>query len=595
VVSIVLGSEFRKEDSYTKRTTHATLFEIQRETSLKIDCLPKLIYIHRNPISGAFMPTDKDLQSIQEARDLVNKAKEAQLAFRNTTQEKVDAVVKAMVDAGFAAAEKLGKMAHEETGFGKPADKKKKNEFATQRVWESIKDLKTVGVINDDKEKRIIEIAEPMGVVAALIPSTNPTSTVIFKAIISVKGRNGFVASPHPRAVNCTLEATRIIAQAAESAGAPAGLISCMSVPSIEGTNELMKHRKTAVILATGSNPMVRAAYSSGKPAYGVGSGNVPAFIERTANVKKAVADIISGKMFDWGVLCSTESGVIVDEPIKRIAIDEFKKRGGYFCSPEEKDRLSRTMFDPRGAINPDIVGKPPQFIAQKAGFEVPSDTTCLIAELPAIGKEYPLSREKLSPVLSMFTVNGYREGCEMCIEMLQFGGIGHTMVIHCTDPEIVLKFGLEKPAFRVLVNTQAALGAVGYTNELLPSMTLGPGTFGGSIISENVSAKHLINIKRLAFETRPINPPEQFMSKTPAPPKTELPRATMYHMSTAPSGKSWIDEIDERIRLKASNVLSPTSKPEAKQVAAEVKKQASYGTGITEEQVEKILKEFKK
>ena len=407
------------------------------------------------------MPADKDLQSIQEARDLVTKAKEAQLAFRKFTQEQVDNIVKAMVDAGFNAAEKLGKMAHEETGFGKTADKKKKNEFATRRVWESIKDLKTVGVINEDKEKKIIEIAEPMGIVAALIPSTNPTSTVMFKAIISVKGRNGFVASPHPRAVNCTLEATRIIAQAAGSAGAPDGLIACMSVPSIEGTNELMKHKKTAVILATGSNPMVRAAYSSGKPAYGVGSGNVPAFIERTANVKKAVADILSGKMFDWGVLCSTESAAIVDEPIKRMVVEEFKKRGAYFCSPEEKDRLSRTMFDHRGAINPGIVGKPPSFIAQKAGFDVPSDTPCLVAELPAVGREYPLSREKLSPVLSMFTVNGYREGCEKSIELLEFGGIGHTMVIHCTDPEIVLKFGLEKPAFRVLVNTQAALGAV--------------------------------------------------------------------------------------------------------------------------------------
>ncbi|MBI4427721.1 MAG: aldehyde dehydrogenase family protein [Ignavibacteriales bacterium] len=544
---------------------------------------------------------DKDLQSIQEARDLVTKAKEAQLAFRKFTQEQVDSIVKAMVDAGFAAAEKLGKMAHEETGFGKAADKKKKNEFATKRVWESIKDLKTVGVVNEDKEKKIIEIAEPMGVVAALIPSTNPTSTVMFKAIISVKGRNGFVGSPHPRAVNSTHEATKIIAKAAESAGAPEGLVACMSVPTIEGTNELMKHKKTAVILATGSNPMVRAAYSSGKPAYGVGSGNVPAFIERTANVKKAVADIVSGKMFDWGVLCSTESGVIVDEPIKRMVVEEFKKRGAYFCSPEEKDRLSRTMFDPRGAINPNIVGKPPVFIAQKAGFDVPGDTPCLIAELPAVGREYPLSREKLSPVLSMFTVNGYREGCERSIEMLEFGGIGHTMVIHCTDPEIVLKFGLEKPAFRVLVNTQAALGAVGYTNELLPSMTLGPGTFGGSIISENVSAKHLINIKRLAFETRPINPPEQFMEKTVPAKERNFSKSTVITVGHAPTGRSWLDEIDERIRLKASNVPTPL-KPEKTPVMAETKlpstepkKPASYGTGITEEQIDKILKEFKK
>jgi len=542
------------------------------------------------------MPPDKDLQSLQEARDLVERAKEAQKAFRLFTQDQVDAVVKAMVDAGFSAAERLGRLAHEETGFGKPEDKRKKNEFATKRVWESIKDLKTVGVINEDKEKRIIEIAEPMGVVAALIPSTNPTSTVMFKAIISVKGRNGFVASPHPRAAKCTCEAAHVVAQAAEAAGAPPGLVNCMSIPTVEGTNELMRHKKTAVILATGSNPMVRAAYSAGKPAYGVGSGNVPSFIERTANVPKAVADIVSGKVFDWGVLCSAESGVIVDAPIKEQAIAEFKKRKAYFLSPHETERLSATMFDPRGAINPDVVGKPPQFIAKKAGFEVPSDTSCLIAEVPNIGKEYPLSREKLSPVLSMVTVNGWREGCERCIQMLEFGGIGHSMVIHSSDSEVILKFGLEKPAFRILVNTQAALGAVGYTNELLPSMTLGPGTFGGSIVSENVSAKHLINIKRLAFETRPINPPEQFLGKNVHTQAKGVP--STHARAIAPTGKSWLDEIDERIRLKAGNApvaASPSTSAPAKSPAPTVPAPATttYGTGITEEQVQKILKDF--
>lgn len=556
------------------------------------------------------MALDKDLQSVQEARDLVEKAKEAQLAFRSFSQEKVDAVVKAMVDAGYAAAETLGRLAHEETGFGKTEDKRKKNEFATKRVWESIKDLKTVGVINEDKEKRIIEIAEPMGVVAALIPSTNPTSTVMFKAIISVKGRNGFVASPHPRAAKSTLEAARILGKAAEAAGAPPGLIACLSVPTIEGTNELMRHKKTAVILATGSNPMVKAAYSAGKPAYGVGSGNVPAFIERTANVRKATADIVSGKMFDWGVLCSAESGVIVDEPIKKLAVDEFKKLGAYFVSPEERERLSRTMFDNRGAINPDIVGKSPSFIAQKAGFEVPHDTTCLIAEVPGVGREYPLSREKLSPVLSMFTVNGWLQGCERCIEMLQFGGIGHSMVIHSSDSEVILKFGLEKPAFRVLVNTQAALGAVGYTNELLPSMTLGPGTFGGSIISDNLSAKHLINVKRLAFETKPINPPEKFGGipgigvKVPERPTVSIKKVIEPKPQPQPN---WIDIIDERIRLKAGNVTSRASQVQAPPTSPKVetpvkpsespetRKATVYGSGMSEAEVEKILREFKK
>lgn len=535
------------------------------------------------------MPLEQDLQSIQEARTLLARTREAQRAFRAFTQEQVDRIVKAMADAGFAAAEKLGRLAHEETGFGKPSDKKKKNEFATRRVWESIKDLKTVGVIREDKERRIVEIAEPMGVVAALIPSTNPTSTVMFKAIISVKGRNGFVASPHPRAIRSTLEATRIVAEAAEAAGAPPGLINCLSVGHIEGTNELMHSKLTSVILATGSNPMVKAAYSSGRPAYGVGSGNVPAFIERTADVRKAVADIVSGKMFDWGVLCSTESGVIVDEPIREAVVREFKKQGAYFVSPEERERLGRTMFDQRGAINPEIVGKPPQFIARKAGFDVSGEITCLVAELPAVGREYPLSREKLSPVLSFFTVNGWQKGCELCIEMLNFGGIGHSMVIHSSDSEVILKFGLEKPAFRVLVNTQAALGAVGYTNELTPSMTLGPGTFGGSIISDNVSAQHLINVKRLAFETRPINPPLHTAA-------AEETRKTGPARRTPPvPQRTWMDVIDERIRARAGNAWQKAaSEPALPQAERKDDGQKQFGTGITESEIERIIGEFK-
>jgi acetaldehyde dehydrogenase (acetylating) len=562
-------------------------------------------------LQGKKSNMDKDLQSVQEARDLLARAREAQLSFKSFSQEKVDKVVKAMADAGFTAAEKLAAMAVEETGFGKAADKKLKNEFATRRVWESIKNLKTVGVINDDKEKRIIEIGEPMGVVAALIPSTNPTSTMMFKAIIALKGRNALVASPHPKSVNCTLEAARILTHAAEAAGAPSGLIQCMSTPTGEGTSELIKHKLTAIILATGSSAMVKAAYSSGKPAYGVGPGNVPSFIERTANVKKAVADIIYGKSFDWGVLCSTESGVILDAPIKKLAIEELKRRSAYFASPEEKERLSRLMFDPRGTLNAEVVGKSPAFIAQKAGFDVPHDTSCIIVELPAVGKEYPLSREKLSPVLSMFTVDGWLEGCHRCIEMLEFGGIGHSMVIHSSDSEIILKFGLEKPAFRILVNTTSSLGAVGYTNELMPSLTLGPGTWGGSIVSENVSAKHLINIKRLTFETHPVNPPEKFGGQ-PSPEAPKAPSATKasHKFSSSESkGKSWMDEIDERIRLKAGNVLEKPAVENRTQKAEEIVKPSlaqaeptkpmeakpKYGTGISEVDIDHIMEEFEK
>ncbi len=536
------------------------------------------------------MSMDKDLQSIQEARDLVKRAVEAQLEFRNFSQEKVDRICRAMAQAGYAAAADLGRMACEETGFGKPEDKKLKNEFGTKWTWESIKNLKTVGVIGKDPQRKIIEIAEPMGVVAALIPSTNPTSTVMFKALISLKGRNAIVASPHPRAVKCTCEAVRILADAAEREGAPRGLVSCMSVVTMPGTKELLAHRDVDVILATGSTAMVRDAYSLGKPAYGVGSGNVPVFIERTANIQKAVADVVSGKLFDYGTLCSTESGVVCDAPVKAQVVEEFKRHGGYFVTPEERAKLDTTMFDFRGTINPEVVGKPAPYIAHKAGFDVPPDTNLLIAELRGVGREYPLSREKLSPVLSFYTEDGWRDACHRCIELLKFGGLGHTLVIHSKDEDIIMKFALEKPSFRILVNTQAALGAVGYTTGLDPSMTLGPGTLGGSIISDNVTARHLIQIKRLAYETNPINPAERMS----APPATrELAR----HFR--PVEKTWLEEIDERIRLKAGNppvMKRGESVSEKKSPSGgHVKKPPTYGAGITEEEIQKIIREFSK
>jgi acetaldehyde dehydrogenase (acetylating) len=454
------------------------------------------------------MNLDADLQSIQDVRDALQRVKQAQMEFRHYSQEQVDRIVQAMAEAGFSAAARLGRMACEETGFGKPEDKQKKNEFATKRVWESIASLKTVGVIDEDHERKVIRIAEPMGIVAALIPSTNPTSTMMFKAIISVKARNGIVASPHPKAIKCTAEALNVVRDAAERAGAPRNLMICLPSSTLEGTNELMRHKLTSVILATGSHAMVRAAYSSGKPAYGVGAGNVPAFIERTANVPKAVADVLSGKLFDFGVLCSTESALVCDAPVKKAVVDECTRRGGFFVEGDARNRLSRLMFDERGAINPEVVGKSAANIAQLAGIPVPLNTAVLIAELDGVGRQYPLSREKLSPVLSFYTVDGWREGCHRCIELLEFGGIGHSMVIHSSDRDIIMKFALEKPALRIMVNTQSALGAVGFTTGLDPSLTLGPGTWGGSIVSDNVTARHLLNIKRLAFETNPVNPP---------------------------------------------------------------------------------------
>lgn len=528
------------------------------------------------------MMTDKDLQSIQECRDLTKAAKQAQLEFKHFTQDQVDKIVKAMAEAAYSDAERLAQMACEESGFGKLEDKITKNRFGSRNVYESIKNLKTVGVIATEAEGKIIKIAEPMGVVAALIPSTNPTSTAIFKTIISLKCRNGIVMSPHPRTVNCTLEAVKTLTDAAERAGAPKGLIQCMKNPTIEGTDALMKDPNIAVILATGSGAMVKAAYSSGKPAYGVGAGNVPAFIERSADYKKAVADILFGTTFDNGTLCSSEQAMIVDLPLVDRVIAETKAQGGYFVSAEEKAKLAKLIMRD-GKLNAEIVGKPATWIAKQAGFSVPENTRVLIAECTEVGKSEPLSVEKLSPILAFYRVEGWLDGCHKCIDLLTFGGIGHSMVIHSNDLDIIMKFALEKPAFRIMVNTVSALGAVGYTTALTPSLTLGPGTWGGSIVSENVSAKHLMNVKSLAFEANPINA-GQTISKG------------VFGQQPVTSG-SFINDIEERLRARAGNPPlsnSFTVKPQHPAKAKEVDKAHAFGSGISEAEVQKIIQNFK-
>jgi len=529
------------------------------------------------------MNFDKDLQSIQEARSLAAKAKEAQLEFKHFNQEQVDKVCKAMANAGYKEAENLAKLANEETGFGNVKDKIVKNQFGSRDVWESIKDLKSVGIIEIKKDGKVVKIAEPMGVVAALIPSTNPTSTALFKSIISLKCRNGIVVSPHPKALKCTTAALRVVSEAAENAGAPKGLIQCMSLPTLEGTDALMKNKNIAVILATGSSPMVQAAYSAGKPAYGVGSGNVPAFIERTANYQKAVADIVYGTTFDFGTLCSSEQAIIVDSTLREKVIDEAKRLGCYFVNDDEKKKLENKVVK-EGKLNAEIVGKPAHWIANYAGFTVPEKTTVLIAECSKVGKNEPLSIEKLSPILAFYTVNGWLEGCHKCIELLEFGGIGHTMAIHSNDKEIIMKFALEKPAFRIEVNTPSAVGAIGYTTGLMPSLTLGPGTWGGSIISENVTAMHLMNIKTLAFEIRPVNPGNCVNS-------FDLPG---FNVKNTYNEGNFTKQIEERLRARAGN---PSFKPKDK-INLEVTKDKSgtvYGSGISEEDIKKIINEFNK
>ncbi len=444
---------------------------------------------------------DKDLSSVQEARDLVQKAHEAWKTWRRASQEEVDRVCAAMADAGYQAAERLGRMAQEETGFGVAAHKKLKNEFGSRRVWESIRDLRTVGVLRHDPERRLYEIAMPMGVVAALVPSTNPTSTAFFKCLIAVKSRNAIILAPHPSAARCTSEAVQTMALAAENAGAPRGLIGCMQQIALPGTQELMSHRLTAVILATGGSPMVRAAHSTGKPAYGVGPGNVPVYVDRSADIEKAARYIVASKSFDYSTICATEQAVIADQPIASRLADLMRQEGAYFTNEQETDALRRLVFHPDGSMNTALVAKSAPYIAAYANFKVPEGTRILVTPLSKVGKQEPLSHEKLTTVLGWYEAEGWEKGCETCLALIDTGGRGHTQIIYATDEKVIMAFGLEKPVFRILVNTMGTLGAIGLTTGLMPSLTLGSGGVGGSITGDNVTAYHLINIKRLAYE----------------------------------------------------------------------------------------------
>lgn len=454
------------------------------------------------------MGLDKDLSSIQEARDLANAAHEAWKDWNRAEQVDVDRVCAAMAEAGYQASERLGRLAQEETGYGVAAHKKLKNEFGSRWVWESIRDLKTVGVIRHDPARRLYEIASPMGVVTALVPSTNPTSTAFNKALIAVKARNAVVVAPHPAAARCTYEAVQAMAMAAEGAGAPRGLIGCMRQISLPGTQELMSHRHTAIILATGGTPMVRAAHSTGKPAYGVGPGNVPVYVDRSADIEKAARYIVASKAFDYSTICATEQSVIADQPIANRLAELMRAEGAYFTTESETAALRGTVFRADGGINTAVVGKSAAYVAGYAGFKVPANTRILVTPLQKVGREEPLSLEKLTTVLGWYVVDGWRRGCDTSIAILESGGRGHTQIIYANDDRIIMAFGLEKPVFRILVNTMGTLGAIGLTTGVMPSMTLGPGGLGGAITGDNITASHLINIKRLAYET--LAPPRE-------------------------------------------------------------------------------------
>ena len=457
--------------------------------------------------SGSAPQTDRDLASIAEARTLARTARQAQPLLAELSQEQIDHIVTAMADAVTPHAEALARLAVEETGYGVVDDKVQKNLFGSRQVYEFIRPMRTVGVVGRLEDKKVVEIAEPFGVVAAIVPSTNPTSTAIYKVLIALKARCPIVISPHPSATRCITRAVELMAEAAGRAGAPAGSIGWMKTVTLEGTQELMRAREVAVILATGGMGLVRAAYSAGKPAYGVGPGNAPCYIERSADLSKAASDIMTGKTFDNGLLCSSPNSVVVDEAIAEEARRQFQALGAYFLNDAEADALAKALVTAQRLPNPALVGRPAPVVAEKAGLRVPDGTKVLIAPLRGVGRDYPLSIEKLCPVLSWYVVNDWRQGCERCIEILRYGGMGHTMAIHSENQDVILQFGLRKPAFRICVNTPTTHGSIGLTTGLDPAMTLGCGGWGGNITSDNISPRHLLNIKRLAYEVRPAQP----------------------------------------------------------------------------------------
>lgn len=449
------------------------------------------------------MPQDPDLVSVQEVRRKVDKAYAAFRKFSLSTQEQIDAVVEAMGAAGRAHAQRLAELAVEETKYGNVRDKIGKNLLNADLLPRFIRGMKTVGVLREIPEQKIVEIGVPMGVVAALVPTTNPTSTVIFKCIIALKAGNSIVLSPHPRAVRSTLETADLMYRAAREAGAPEDIIQCLEKPTTEAIQALMRHERTAVILATGGHGMVRAAYSSGKPAFGVGPGNVPVLLDTSADIPEAIALVVEGKSFDYGTVCSSEQSLVAEQSLREKVLAEFKARKAFLCDQTQKNALAGILLKENLRINPDCVGQSPTRLAQMAGIEIPADTSILLVELEGVGKQHPLSVEKLSPVLALCFVKDFAAAMDTCEAILRFGGLGHTCVIFSKDEARVREFALRMPAMRVLVNTAAPQGSTGVTTNLQPSMTLGCGAMAGNVTGDNVGPQHLINIKRLAYEVR--------------------------------------------------------------------------------------------
>ncbi len=449
---------------------------------------------------------DKDLLSMQEVRELVGAAKKAQAALAEMTQQQVDGIVRAIAEAGVRNARRLAEMAHEDTGFGRVEDKVIKNIFGSRGVYEYIRGMKTVGEVERDEVRRVRTIAVPVGVIAGLVPSTNPTSTALYKAEIAIKAGNAIVFSPHPTALRSIMETVKVIRQAIAEAGGSEDLVSCITIPTMEATDNLMRHRDVAMILATGGSAMVRAAYSSGTPAIGVGPGNGPAYLERTCDLPLAVKRILDSKTFDYGTICASEQSIICDEDMAGAGRAEMEKQGAYFLDDEERARLGRFILRANGTMNPEIVGRSVETIARLAGLErVPASARVLVAREDGVGRGHPYSNEKLGPVLGFYTGKDYREVCEKVCTILRYEGAGHTFSMHTQDERMVEYFAKRVPVSRVMVNTPSALGGIGGTTSLQPALTLGCGAVGGSATSENVGPMQLLNFRRVAYGLREI------------------------------------------------------------------------------------------
>lgn len=547
------------------------------------------------------MTLDRDLQSIQEVRDLVANAKKAQRELAEFSQEKIDRIIYEIAKDCAANAQKLAKMAVEETGFGVWEDKVLKNLLGSTITYESCKDMKTVGVIKEDKAAGLIEVGVPMGIVAALIPSTNPTSTTMYKSIISIKAGNAIVISPHPNAKNCIIETVKIIQQAAKRAGAPDNIVQAISLTTIDATNTLLKHKDIGVILATGGEAMVRAAYSSGNPAIGVGPGNGPAYIEKSADIPMAVKRIFDSKTFDNGTICASEQSIVTESCIKDKVVEEVKKQGGYFLNAGETKKLSGFILRANGTMNPKIVGKSAKVIADMAGFSIPEGTRVLVSEQTEVSKTNPYSREKLCPILAFYTENSWEDACERCMQILYNEGVGHTMTIHSQNDKIIREFALKKPVSRLLVNTPGALGGVGATTNLSPALTLGCGAVGGSATSDNISPLNLINIRRVAYGVRELSD-VRGTNPTPSVSKPVCADAKFSEKPKAVYGSSFNESInagyDEYIRKSKQNVsadkaVPPPVKCGEKKCEAPCESKAEAQPSVTSSDVENITKEI--